>query len=733
MVTVSHSVISKDSRYDGTAVRNVEVFVRDNDTPGVYVVEVGHGTSVEDRRTVVIEGDGITSLTDDLLVRLAMAPTSGTVVVGLAMDAETDAAISVSAVCPPENPTCWNAATRTITFDSTNWDKAVRLIVTARDDSRRQDPRTAVITFVKDASSTAPSYVFPSLYAPPVRVAVEVWDDETPNVVVQESGGSTLVVLGGATDDEFLRLTKVPTAPVQIAVLTDGLVDVVSIDGVTVTPADYAVIGGYQASRAFEGSVSVTHSGGRTTLTRTGSSDLGSFLDDGLRTGQFLRIVIGGCPVLGCEVYVHDVTDTALTLTTQLGALPATYGVLINRLTRAGLWSGAVTVEIVGPERRLVRTGLAGTELPGWLTDGFLEGQWVEVCKGSQCARFKIELIRGTNKAKDDKIQFTAFGAAPVWMTDGTAHNVTVTRIAPVAVFTTANWWEEQRVEFAADTLYSLPPGRENVKVFPVSTHLLSKLRGPLAVEGGVAAGADRSLKNGVKLPGEKDAPLFNIAAQAPESSQIDVLNIFNDSSQSDGTGTMTSTTLTGFGMAGELNFSTNDPSLTGAAFGETLVVPGGISFGAVSAVGGSFGTSGAKSTIEVLNLLLGQGNDNLVITGTLDPLTAVTCQRTARGGADRRPVRRHRRRPGHLAHPHGRQLGRRRLHHRPAGDRSPASGPAPGRSSTSRPRCSRCGRSRARSCPPRAAPSPRTVAPMETVSWTGAATFAPDRRRRRR
>ena len=58
-------------------------------------------------------------------------------------------------------------------------------------------------------------------------------------------------------------------------------------------------------------------------------------------------------------------------------------------------------------------------------------------------------------------------------------------------------------------------------------------------------------------------------------------------------------------------------------------MVPGGISFGAVSAVGGSFGTNGAKSTIEVLNLLLGQGNDNLVITGTLDPLTAVSVTAT--------------------------------------------------------------------------------------------------------
>ena len=42
-MAVSHSVISTDARFDGTLVRNVEVTVRDNDTPGVYVAEVAAG------------------------------------------------------------------------------------------------------------------------------------------------------------------------------------------------------------------------------------------------------------------------------------------------------------------------------------------------------------------------------------------------------------------------------------------------------------------------------------------------------------------------------------------------------------------------------------------------------------------------------------------------------------------------------------------------------------------
>ena len=167
------------------------------------------------------------------------------------------------------------------------------------------------------------------------------------------------------------------------------------------------------------------------------------------------------------------------------------------------------------------------------------------------CADLKIALIRGTNATKDEKLQFTVGGRAS---RSAAPANVTVTRIAAVVTFTgnaaDANaWFKQQRIELVADTLYSLPPGRENVKVFPVSTHLLSKLRGPLAVEGGTTA-ADRSLRNGVKLAGERDAPLFAIPVQPQESSQIDVLNVFNDSSQADGAGTMTSTSLTGFGMS---------------------------------------------------------------------------------------------------------------------------------------------------------------------------------------
>ena len=164
-----------------------------------------------------------------------------------------------------------------------------------------------------------------------------------------------------------------------------------------------------------------------------------------------------------------------------------------------------------------------------------------------------------------------------------------------------------------------MPIARDGAKVFPVTTHGFWKLQGPLAVEGGVT-GADRSLQLGLKLPGEADGPLFKIGTQPPESKQIDVLNLFNDGSKQNRSGTMTSTTLSGLGLPKDLDFGPVYSSGNPQTFGEPAIFPGGIGYGTVQFVDGTFTTNGAKSTIEVVNLMLGIGNDSLDIQGTIDP-----------------------------------------------------------------------------------------------------------------
>ena len=294
-------------------------------------------------------------------------------------------------------------------------------------------------------------------------------------------------------------------------------------------------------------------------------------------------------------------------------------GTSINVLTRRGVWDGAgVAAVFAGDDGKNHYRLTRGTG--SWLTDGFLEGMWVEVCGTGGCGRVKIQNIRGTNATFDNQLEFrpdsvdslAAIGSGPF----------TVKRIAAQATFTTANWYQLQEIVLQADVNYYQPITRVGVKTFPVSQHLLTRLRGPLAVEGGVS-GADRSLALGLKLPGEKDGPLFAIATQAPESKQIDVLNIYGDSSQANNWGAMTATTLRGLGMAKDLDFGADYGGAEGQTFGEPPVFPGGISFGSVAVVDGQYTqdtAGGGKSTIEVLNLFLGSGNDRLDIQGTLQP-----------------------------------------------------------------------------------------------------------------
>ena len=592
VMTLAHSVISGDADFDGFDVRNVEVTILDNDTPGVRITEVEPGTSVADGRSVVLEGDAVTRLADEILVELAAPPASGVVVVKLVLDEDSDRQITFT---NPTSDSRFDPVARTITFTSvgSDWRTPVRVGIVARDDFTREDPAIAVIGFERDGATTAPGYVFAK-----ELLDVEAYDNDGPGALVVESEGNTLVISGGDTDDYTIRLTSAPLSNVEIAVLTDGLVDVKTINGAGFA---YRLVGGIVPFRLFQGNLVLGTAAGQGTLTRGSGSDFGSFADEGFAAGQHVRV--GGGTAYDGDYTIATVTAQTITLTTGLPGSPAgvpVAGVALSRLSNQGQYTGAITFDAAN--NRVTRS-----DDGSFLADGFLEGQRVRI---DGMGDFKIQYVRGSNATKDETLEFTPENVVP-----GAATGVrTITRIAAVVTFTPADWWIPQTIELEADTDYVLPPSMENVKNFPVQWHLLSKLRGPLAVEGGVT-GADRSLKVGVKLPGEADAPPFMIGEQPPEGLQIDVLNVFDDSSQADKSGTMTSTNLSGFAMAKDLDFG------GGAFFGEPNLFPGGISYGSIVIdAEGHFLTDQTKSTIEILNVMLGAGNDSLTIAGTLVP-----------------------------------------------------------------------------------------------------------------
>ena len=168
------------------------------------------------------------------------------------------------------------------------------------------------------------------------------------------------------------------------------------------------------------------------------------------------------------------------------------------------------------------------------------------------------------------------------------------TTTASTLSFDASNWWIPQIVTVAAVDIIDpnsplLHPG---TKQFAVQPHLLSDIKGPLEIEGGTG-GAVHPLIAGVVLPGETNAAVLPIAVQPPEGQSIDILNVFDDSSQEDKQGVLTGTQLTGFGLSAGLHFDQ-------AALGENADFAAGITYG-----------KDDKSNIEVFNLLMGSGDDS--------------------------------------------------------------------------------------------------------------------------
>ncbi|MBL4832198.1 MAG: hypothetical protein JKY55_20255, partial [Aliivibrio sp.] len=150
--------------------------------------------------------------------------------------------------------------------------------------------------------------------------------------------------------------------------------------------------------------------------------------------------------------------------------------------------------------------------------------------------------------------------------------------------FTAADWDQPITITLAVNPDYQAQEGQP-VQNPPLQPHTLTSIKGKLIVEGGVPEGKARALSAAVMLPNETDSELPVKNIEINESQQTDVLNIFNDGSLEKETGILSGTSLTGLGMGA------------------------GIEYG----------------DIEVVELLLGQNDDNLTITDTAEnSITAV-------------------------------------------------------------------------------------------------------------
>ena len=593
-VVISHSVQAVNDTgsdqeavdlYDGLAVRNVEVTVLDNDQADVILSHDGVDTRVL---------EGPEGFTDRVGVTLSRAPDVGETVT-----------VSLAEIFAPETNAQLSFDTPVLTFDASDWDTVKYVTLTAIDDDLPEDPRGLQIEAT--VSSTGGSFDGAATKLLPVKVL----DNDTPGVVVTESAGDTLVT-PLENDDYTLRLTSAPDAGevVTIPLLTDGQASIISaID--TSDNSDRLLenvdAGKFEVAEFFEGPV--TFSGD--TITRT---DLGSFLDALVNVGD--RIAISGSTSndTGFEqsYEVTAVTDHTISFAGVTFTAGSDSTVSLGKATVDALFNGQV---IFGDET-IVEDGvtidgdtITRTDGGSWFADGFLPGHEIRITGGPNAGLYQIALLE-LDTLDREFLRLTPSAS----LTAGTG-SVRVVRVADAIQFDDTNWATEVEITVGFNDDYTLPPDLQNKMSFS-SVHRLTNIQGPLSVEGGVT-GADRTLIQAIILPGETPGEAVDIGPQPDEEAQIDVLNIFDDASQEDKNGVLTSTGLTGFGMAVDLTFPETD-------FGEPSTVPGGISFGTqVVDSEGNFSTDSMLSSIEILNIMMGKGNDTLRIDGTLQPTTS--------------------------------------------------------------------------------------------------------------
>ena len=231
-----------------------------------------------------------------------------------------------------------------------------------------------------------------------------------------------------------------------------------------------------------------------------------------------------------------------------------------------------------------------------WLDDGFLEGQLFQI-NGSG-PLYKIQALTGTTVDQGRHPRGHRGDVQPDHRRrDRRACRSRHRRLRrdphrsgrrTTVTFTTANWYVPVAIPVVADPYYNVPAGNANLLVFPKVPHLLSSIKGPLVGRGRpTPATTTRRCSTAVMLPHETDALPFGIGVQPPEAQQVNVLNIFDDGSQQDQTGTLSSTNLNGFGMGPGLDFTNHKGYVPGdphhPTFGEPPVFPSGISFGSIT------------------------------------------------------------------------------------------------------------------------------------------------------
>ena len=637
--TIGHGSVSNDDEYDGLLVDGVGLNIASEVSGSIVITE-------SDGLTRVIEDSTNPAfMTDSYDIELAdflklFATDGSSLPDGAKVTITISAALSSSQDRRDDNGNETGAGTvqlsldggatwqdaHTIVFDKDNWDDKQTITVRATSDlvvegERKVTVSHSVIVETDDTSAANGHVNYDAVTALDgyrVRnVAAYVVDNDAGSLIITPTDNSNQVLegavgAGGISDTYTIQLAVKPTGTVTIhlsEVLGAGAsgqlqlsdttitfdesdwdqpktITVTAVDdsvrenrltskiGYTVTSsADSRYDGLEVADTAFEvidndsAGVLVTESEGSTLVSKGGGTS-----DD-----YSLRLTKEPADDVLINIASDGTTDTVLGGRVVLNELfENTHSVLF----------GSTTVNHPDGSSWTEST-ITRTDGKDWAEDGYRVGMWIQL-DGSTSndvsggSYYKIQSIDGA------VLNLTS---SVVLVDSSTAETVTVKAVNPAVSFNTSNWYTDVQVNVVADDSFKIAPGSEYDKYFPQTAHTTSKLAGPVVIEGGTTQ-KDRSLKIAVMLPSENPTPPKELDITTDETVQTDQLIIFNDSSVSDDTGTMTSTNISGLGMAADAIDVLDKNNIV------ERTVPGGINY-----VG-----------LEVVELLMGAGNDTFTL-----------------------------------------------------------------------------------------------------------------------
>ena len=392
--------------FAGAVVRNVEVTVHDNLTPGVVVTQ-RDGPPSPDTDT-----DGHQGHADDAADRhlhhRAASPPSGTVTYVLTPSdsriqlSSDDLRFSLGAVVGGVQ-TYRITICVVCTNGESAWNVPVLVTVTAVDNFLVQDPHhTIVVDHGRRRprrAATRPTTASRARSTCSCSTTTRPASTSSRAAARRSSACPTAPPRAPPTRMPC-GCSSAPKAAVSIGIVTDGQTSIVTdptCGAGILGKVCLAAVGRLAAKELFRGNVTISGA----TLTRAAGSELGSFLLDGFRAGQKLLVTgAGGSSNTIATAYtIVAVTASAITLSAALPAGGTFAGVSLQRVPPAGLFTGAVTWD-AGTK---VLTRNDGTS---WLDNGFLEGQLVRFT--GVTGTFKIQSIFG---ARLEKMSFTV---APV-------------------------------------------------------------------------------------------------------------------------------------------------------------------------------------------------------------------------------------------------------------------------------------------------------------------------------